>query len=658
MAEYRRRRKKKDEAVPDDRPPGDRTSLTRLEDWRVKIGQARRVRKDWETAFRVELCERALLGKQESGDALRVNKVWATWKTGMANVYYKAPKFYVRAKPGRANPASEKQASIGEGVMEAIGNRGHNLKRAGKLAVHQSYFRIGVLKIIHDPRMEPNPQAGEPIYARGPGNEPILSSLTGKPEPLRDARTGKPMLEPDEVMTDQVYRYQWVDAANMLLPDEGPDMQQWTWLGEEVTVPLDDAKDDPRFSKALRSQLVANATLHTPEASRPRKLREAASRPPELFRYVECYDLKTHCWYVLADGQTFDDFLVDDDIPEWIDDHPYAILPGYTPIQGPEPLPWPLPLIEPWLDLQAEYNIRRRQMMEGAKRSARKGIFEETTFPDVDEAIKVLQSPDDMVFAKVMDLNRPPKMLEAPDLSPAIYKDYAALQADWRDITGQTGARLTDPDSTTATEASFAERQAGLRDVEMQDAITDWLATAGQKMWQCVKTTLTLDLWIQIREMGDKEIQTYLQRVYGIDPQALATVPALQQEVRHRFGAQKWQQVSREDLDFEADVTVQPGSTRPKNLEAEKRSWLQFLQIIGANPAIALNPTLLRETLAKFEIDSDTIVDELTATAKKMVEINANQAGRNQGGGGGSPNGGGGLSSLGAVLSGAGVGSP
>lgn len=654
MAEYRRRRKKTPvESPPDERTPEQRDTQTRLEDWRTLIGQARRVKKDWETAFQVERGESFLIGRQDpTGQGLVLNHFWATWKTGMANLYYRAPKYFVRAKPGRANPASEQQAAVGEALLEAIATRGQNLKRAGKLAVQQAYFRIGVLKIIHDPRMEPNPSAGETIYARNPANEPILSPLTGEPEPLRDPRTGEKILEPDELMTDQVYRWQWIDAANMLLPDEGPDMEQWTWLGEEVTVPLAWAKADPRFPKDLRAHLVANTTLSTPDTARPKKLRESVTRP-ELFRYCECYDLIEKKWYVLADGQNVDDFLVEDDLPEWIEDHPYAILLGYTPIQGPEPSPWPMPHVFPWLDPQTEYNVRRRQMMEGAKRSSRKGLFEENTFVDFDEAKKALEDPGDLVWAKVSDLMRPPKILEAPDLNPAIYKDYVALQADWRQITGQTGARLSSPDADTATEASFVERQASLRDGDMQDAISDWLAIAGQKMFQCVKKTLTLDLWIQLREMGDKDIQTYLQRVYGIDPQMLQTVPGLQREVRQRYGTQKWQQISREDLEFEADVTVQIGSTRPKNLEAEKRSWLQFLQILGANPAIALNPTLLRETLAKFEIDSDVIVDELTATAKKMVEINANQAGRNQGSAPGTPNGAGN-----PVLSAAGMGSP
>ena len=657
MAEYRRPRSRKKKTDEPEVPPPQRTpTQEKLEDWRFKIAQARRVRKDWETRFDVERAEDFLLGKQDTDpNQLVLNHFWATWKTGMANLFYKSPKFFVRAKPGRATPASEQQASIGEAVLEAVSTHDQNLKRAGKLAVHQSYFRIGVLKIIHDPHMEPNPQAGEPIYERGPGNEPVLDPLTGEPRQMRDPQDGALMTEPDEVMTDQVYRFQWVDAATMLLPDEGPDMSQWTWIGEEVTVPLDDAKQDVRFPAALRTQLVANATLLTPDASRPKRIQEAVARQPELFRYVECYDLRAHTWYVLADGQEFDDFLVDEDLPEWIDDHPYAILPGYTPIQGPEPCPWPMPHVAPWLDPQTEYNIRRRQMMEGAKRSARKILFEDNTFPDLDEAIKALQDPADMIAAKVMDVKRPPVVLEAPDLNPAVYKDYVALQADWRAITGQSGARLTDPDANTATEASFVERQASLRDSDMQDAINDWLATAGQKMLLCLRKTLTIDLWIKLRQMSDRDLQSYLHRLYGIDPQMFQTVPALAQQVRQRYGQEKWQQVSREDLDFDADVTVQAGSTRPKNLEAEKRSWMQFLGLLGASPHIALNPTLLRETLAKFEIDSDTIVDELTATAKKMVEINANQAGRNQGGapGGGPSNG-----ATNPVLSAAGVGGP
>jgi hypothetical protein len=80
-------------------------------------------------------------------------------------------------------------------------------------------------------------------------------------------------------------------------------------------------------------------------------------------------------------------------------------------------------------------------------------------------------------------------------------------------------------------------------------------------------------------------------------------------------------------------VTVTPGSTRPKSLDAERRAWVEVLKIIGAAPQLALSRKLLEYTLAKFEIEDDALVEELHLLAQQMVQVNANQAGRNQGAG-------------------------
>ena len=351
-----------------------------------------------------------------------------------------------------------------------------------------------------------------------------------------------------------------------------------------------------------------------------------------MFCYYECYDFAESRWYIWADDQDSREFLnVDEYVPDWIDKHPYALLMLGLPILGPEPTPWPYPVTKDWLYPQDEYNIRRKQMQEGAKRSARKGVYFEGSFDDNAEAIKLLQDPDDMKFAKVLDPKLIPIMLDTKDLNPSIYKDVMVSQADWRTITGQTGARLADPESDTATEASFVERAANLRESDLQRIVARWMSEAGRKMLQCVKKTLTVERWIKLRSLDDKELQAYMQRVYGIEPEMMMAVPGLKDAVRQRLGNEKWVQITREQLQFESDVTVAPGSTRPKNLDFERRQWLEFLKVLGAFPQLALSPELLRYTAEKFEGLPERVVEELTVLAKQMVNINANQAGRNQG---------------------------
>jgi hypothetical protein len=607
--------------------------------WQYRVACSIKTRETWERVYLVEKCEKYLIGQQDAKEKV-VNIFGATLRTMKPNLYFSAPKFYVRPKPGRTSATAQNAAAIGEGVLESIAQQDDHLEIAGEFAVLQAFSRVGVLKIVYDPQMVPNPNKGQPIYETNDDGEPHLDDLK-QPLILKDALTGEAIMEPDEVLSAEVYRWAWVDATNMLLPDEGPDPRQWTWIGEKITVPLEDAKEDPRFPAARRANLKANMTAKEYKFTRPvdRQLYDSQS-DQEMFCYYECYDFKESRWYIWADEQDDQEFLVDDFVPEWVDKHPYAILAMGLPILGPEPCPWPYPVTRDWLYPQDEYNIRRRQMQEGAKRSARKGVYFEGSFDDADEAVKLLQSPDDMQFAKVLDPKLIPLMLDSHDLNPSIYKDIMVSQGDWRTITGQTGARLSDPESDTATEASFVERAANLRESDMQRVIARWMSEAGRKMLQCIKKTLTVDRWIKLRALDDKEFQSYMQRVYQIPPEMIEMVPGMREALRQRVGKEKWLRITREQLQFEADVTVAPGSTRPKNLDFERRQWLEFLKVIGAFPQLAMSPELLRYTAEKFEGLPERVVEELAMLAKQMVAVNANQAGRNQGGaaGGGAGN--------------------
>ena len=614
-----------------------KSRIERLNIWRKRVERAKKIRTDWEREYQVKECERFFLGKQRNqGDeeTIVLNHFWATLQAEKPNLLLATPKFYVRPKPGKESPEEESSAMIGEGVLSAIAEQKHNLKQSSTLALLQAFFRIGVIKTIYNPKLEPNPNVGEFVYASDPAGNPIFEKdeisggvLQGPKGPIKkkvvDEDTGKPLIEPKKIVRSDAYRWQWVNAKNMLLPDEGPDQTTWTWLGEEIVVDFEDAKDDDRFSHT--SKLVAN---EKPKDNQPAT--DKSTPDEEKLRYYECYDIKNKKIRVFADGQPFDDFLLEEDLPDGIEDHPYAILLGWTPIIMPEPSPWPFPHTNPWLGPQEEYNTRRRQIMEGAKRSARKLGFDDNTFPDEEEAFKHLQSAKDLEGVKLNDTTKPPITMEAPNLNPAIYNDIPLLQTDWRMITGLSGAKLMNPDANTATEATFVERASNLRDVDMQDAVQLWLAQAGEKMLQLVSKTLTIDMFIKLRGFSDSESQKYLQAIYGIPSEMFQFYPELKELVRERYGKEKWHAITRDDLQFESEVSVVPGSMRPPNLDVERDQWLKFLQILGQFPQLALSRELLKQTAKKFEYISERALDELAALAQKMIDVNARQAGRDQ----------------------------
>ena len=612
----------------------EKGQLELLAKWKTRANRAEKLRTDWERAYDVERCEQYYLGEQwDRGirkDDLVLNHYLATIKVIKPNLIYQMPKYYVRPRPGVKSPTGELRAAMGEGVLAFIGGQDNNLKRSAKLALLQAFFRLGVLKQVYDPKLEPNPRAGELMIETDDEGVAIKDPVTGAPVIRTNPLTGEPLSEPDEVLTDEMYRYEYVDARHLLLPDEGPDSQKWSWIGEQVHVPLAEAKKDTRFPAHLREQFQANTT---PSASLRGTFSHLTTlKEDETFSYTEVYDLQKKRMLIWAEGQTFEAFLVNDPLSPGLEDHPYALLNLGDPITGPSPCPWPVPFTRPWLDPQHEYNINRQQQTEGGKRSARKIYYDDATFPDADEAVKALQSSADMTGVKVSDTSRPPVTLTDPSLPTDIYRNIPLLMNDWRIITGQTGARLSSPEGGTATESNFVERAANLRDADMQDAVTDWLAEAGQKMLQLVQGTLTLGLWVKMRGFSDKEFLRYAERYWGVPMEqlmlALRQMPQLKDILMAKFGEERWQQVTREQLTFESEVTVAPGSSRPRNLDVERREFLDFLRLIGQFPQLAMSRELLKEASSKFEHLDDRLIDELVALSEKMYQMQSNIAGR------------------------------
>jgi hypothetical protein len=542
-----------------------------------------------------------------------MNHFFATIQTQRPALLPKEIRFTAIPRAGRREPVSKITATVQAAVLNAIAEQDEHLMAAARLAVTQAFWRLGALKCVYDQRLEPNPQAGEEALSEDGG--PLLS----------DGQ--EVMREPKEILADEVYAWRWVDAARLLLPDEGPDTSQWSWIGEEVIVPLTEAQSDTRFPRRKRRELKSNRSMRSNIADMASRDESSDTAPgEELICYYECWDIREKRHYVWADGQDSEEWLLSEDYPDGIEDHPYALLLP-IPILEPDPSPWPMPITYNWLPLQIEYNQLREQQLNASRTAARKILYEEGTFPDEEEARKVLSSSQDMEAAMVNDLARPPLLFGDSVQSPDVARNIPFLLNDWQRITGSSGTRLGDPDADTATEAVMVEQAAGMRDAELQGQVQRWLAEAGRKMLQLVQQTLTLDMWVSMGGMGDSHWQEFLQSAglrnflalhYGplAVPQVLqmlAVNPKLQEELRQRFGESKPLRVTRSELTAEADIRILPSTIKP----VYRAQLLQLAKILG--PIAMLSPTLVEQFLLSFDLPyAEQIAEEILTNIQRQ----------------------------------------
>lgn len=656
----------------------DLDRLTRYRRWRRRVTTAQDARKAWEEKFHVKTLEEFFLGDQWEENTpeearLVLNHFAASIDTDLPNLFYQDPKWFVRPTP-RSTPNVELRARVAEATLETVARQDQSLKQAGGLAVLQAYFRLGCIEAIYDPQFVKNPEAGQPVWQMGADGEPMrypmmlpqaqaqtaqgmpgpmgalggmpgtdMSSMLGgpmgmpqpQPQPIPHPmggekipllKDGQPQLQPKEYMSDDAFRFEWVDAALLLLDDEmGPDRSKWRWVGKEVLMPLEDAKDDPKFNDN-KTQLQATE-FRKKKGDQPasgKHFPEAKESDEGYVRLFVCYDIYERKTRILADAQSFEDFLFEDDSTPGLEDHPLALL-SYIPILGPDPSAWPKPPTADWLQPQEDYNKARFLIREHAERNLPKEVYDDTTFPDEEEIVKYTKGAVG-VLAKVQNTAKPPVPVAKPGLNEALVRIVPLLQQEWRIITGQTGARLAAPEGGTATEASFVERSGNLRDLKKQDAINDWLSLAGWKMLKLLRKNMTFNMWVKLRGLTNKDVDQWLS-TRGLQPAIVKTVPGVYDLIVQLLGNEKWDEVSQEALDFDAEVLVVPGSARARNLEVERKQWVDFLGVLGAAPQLMMSPALVRATMEKFETVDENLIDEVVALAKQMLQAKTQVAG-------------------------------
>jgi hypothetical protein len=616
---------------------GARTEQQELNKWTRRVSQARKLREQWEQRYMVETLERFYLGQHTQLGTDQPAEIWlnhfaATLQTQRPALLPTKLTYEAQQRPGQ--PAQERlKVKVLGGLLDTIAQQDNHLMKSLRLAATQAFFRIGVLKSCYEPEMEPNPDAGEPLF-----NEEDQALL---------GEDGAGVTQPAELMTDEVYRWRWVNARNMLLPDEGPDQTTWSWIGEEIEVSLEKAKNDTRFPESKRKVLKANGKPRDLEGATRTREEDTADLDDasQWFRYSECWDMENNRLYALAEGQDFDGFLLDEPYPEGVEDRPYSILAA-IPIIAPEASPWPKPLCFDWLPIQQQYNILRQLQIEAGKRAARKVLYDANTFPDADEAQKFLSSAADMQGVKVVDVMRPPLVLGDGAQSIDVARNIPYLLSDWQRVTGASGTRLGDPDANTATEAVITEQAAGVRDSELRTLVQEWLTDAGQKMLQLVRQTLTLDIWVQLKDMDDTIFQEFLQsqgfRAYlglRVGPEAVpqvlqmfAVLPGMVDQLKEQFGQLKPLKVSRQDLQMEADVVAVPSTIRP----IYRAQLLQLINLLG--PTALMSPTLLEELIKSFELpQAERIAEEITANLRQQAAMAQQLAQQKAMGAGGRP---------------------
>jgi len=567
--------------------------------WEERIRRAKEVRTKWKERFKVDLAREFFEGVQNPGmprdEWIVINKVYSHVKAQVPALYPQDPYFYVKLRKSYSpNPTDialwDMKGKMRSAMLNYLKSE-LGLKEKVKLAIYDSFFAYGVVKVHFTADVMDNPDAGK--YLTGEAGEFLLDE------------TGKGFLmEPETLPANEAYKLTRIHPDDFLWDeDAGTLKDSWHWVAQRIRMTIDEVKADPRFSKAAIKALEGKGS----ELSEEDKTRETrkkgddiASRgddnwnkyhpkeaKDEIVTIWEIYDLKAKTWCVIAEnGET--PLLYDEPLPVGIDCHPFVIL-GFTPRDDS---PYPIPPMSQGIDAQKEYNNLRSKIMTHLKRFNRKYVASLSAFGENAEGeLSKLESGEDgtVIISQVGDVRGAVAPIQDAALDQQHWMMLSALNQDMIELFGGSSDEsrgIAGADS--ATQAGILEKRLAIKEGDARAEVADFVKQIGRKLDQLVQAHITRDEAVKITGPEGELWEMVRQTDY-------------------------------EEIDGEYEYNVNVGATMPQLPQMERASWMAFMQFLANAPQFLTSKRLLKRVADMHHIEDEPMIEELFNMGRKMA---------------------------------------
>lgn len=555
------------------------SATARVKRWFDRITTAEKVRENWQQRFRPDQLEQYWEGFQWSSLSdeqkllkYTINLVYGTMEAEKPTLLFHQPVVKMTPRPSKADDLGStvrEQAQLCQDTLQTfINDPRTRFKFETDLALHEAYFRFGVVEVGYTADYIDNPNVGKPVL-KGDNNDPLLGSEDSPRQPAKVPAEGSESIYVKRIPATQFLVS--ISSANRLQDND--------WVGYAEFHYKEDLQRNPVYQNTaeLKTTGVVSEKLRGGETMTPDEL----ERRHGMVRIWKLWDLREKKRYVLAEGHP--KFLLDG-VP--FRTCPFAVLKFHERLNDFYPLP---PTFN-WKAPQDELNETRDMQRVHRRRFTRRytyrtGVMEPT---ELDK----LETGEDGVYAQHNGAPGEQPLVPVPDapLDGAVWSNLAAAKEDFTQVSGNPSEMRGVPQASTATQANIINTRTQIRESAQRTKVAEWLSEIARIMLAIVREDMALPFWI--RQHVDLQSPAALEEV--------AEVTAL------------WAQITADalgDLDF--DITLDMASLSPVTQDAQKASWVEMLLTI-TNPAVvrylSISPHMLRRTLHLWGIRNETDV--------------------------------------------------
>jgi hypothetical protein len=329
-----------------------------------------------------------------------------------------------------------------------------------------------------------------------------------------------------------------VSVNDVFVDPDATSMKDIKWIAQRIRRPIADVKNDKRYSKAARADVMPMAVSRYADDPSRRKVYDKNEGYAEIWEF---YDISSNSMSVFCEGS--DMFLVKPMKMPYSFGQPFVMIRNYDVPDHFYPI-GDLESIEP---LQLELNETRSQMMNHRKKFSRKYLYRESAFDQLGRT--ALESDQDNVMVPVSSdeaLGGVVTAFPAVINPPEFYNQSNMIIGDIDRISGvsefQRGA--VSEIRRTATESSLMQDAANARTSDKLAVVEQAIAEVGRRMLQLAQQFM----------QGEQ-----VARVIGKD------------------GEPMWINYDRDYLQGDFDFEVAAGSTQPHNESFKRQMALQLV---------------------------------------------------------------------------------
>ena len=559
--------------------------------WVLRISNAERYYKDWESKYKCELLYRYYEGFQWSALSYRpytMNVIYASIKSKIANFLYQSPEFQITPRASKMDWNQDfavRSAQIKQGVLNAlIQNPSIDITEDIKLAALDSFFRFGVIEVGYSATWD-NPNKKVPYTTSHDG-------------PLVDPDKNKVLEDQEVPVLEQVYFKHIFAKRFRVSTSDSPKLKNCNWCGYYEFIPkviLEKTKGiklPNNFKDRYYSLDYADVMSY---------FATDKQLSPETFHAVQKGEV-CKVWRIWDNVSQEKLLLLDGNMDElWSDKFerlPFSTHRVDLTLTGGW---YPIPPVWQWISSQDEINESREQMRRYRRRFTRKfQVRKNSVSPDELDKLKN-EIDGEIIETKTDDAI---KVIPNPEIGISIQQGLITAKDDFDIIAGNPVSRGRASDRQTATAVNKISQLEQIRESIEQLDFDKFMCDIGREALLLAGERFSGGIWIKLTK----------------DPGNFFEELQANQDV--------YQFITVADIEdgYDFNVAVNIINATPAQMEAEEAKYVKFLTLITQFPQISMSPTLVRETAFRVGYKNEKVIREMQKMALLIQMEKAAQA--------------------------------